>query len=198
MMGVREIGRCLEQWRMEVKDLRRRMILAPTPRERERWYAILLLAQGWTAAATAEALERDPHTIGRWASAYGPDIRADRWFPPALDQAQQEELKAAVQEPPGASGINLATWYWKAVRQFAGDRFSIGLSRSSCLNWLHRLGFAFKRPKKRLLKADEAKRGPSWRSTPPCGRRPNGLKPGYSLLMRPTSGRTRNCGASGC
>ena len=61
MMGVREIGRCLEQWRMEVRGLRRRMILAPTPRER--WYAMLLLAQGWTAAATAEAMERDPHTI---------------------------------------------------------------------------------------------------------------------------------------
>ena len=27
--------------------------------------------QGLTAAATAEALERDPHTIGRWASAFG-------------------------------------------------------------------------------------------------------------------------------
>ena len=41
---------------MGVKDLRRRMILAPTLRERERerewWYAILLLAQGLTAAAT--------------------------------------------------------------------------------------------------------------------------------------------------
>ena len=47
------------------------MILAPTPRERERWYAVWLLAQGWTAAATAEALERDPDTIGRWASAFG-------------------------------------------------------------------------------------------------------------------------------
>ena len=68
-MGVREIERFLEQWQMEVKDLRRRMILAPTPRER--WYAILLLAQGWTASATAQALERDPHTIGRWASAFG-------------------------------------------------------------------------------------------------------------------------------
>ena len=44
-MGVREIDRCLEKWRMEVKDLRQRMILAPTPRERERWYAVLLLAQ---------------------------------------------------------------------------------------------------------------------------------------------------------
>ena len=59
-MGVREKERFLEQWRMDATDLRRRMILAPPPRERERWYAILLLAQGLTAAATAEALERDP------------------------------------------------------------------------------------------------------------------------------------------
>ena len=71
MMGVRGIDRSLEQWQMEVKDLRRRMILALTPRERERWYAILLLAQGLTPAATVEALERDPHTIGRWAAAFG-------------------------------------------------------------------------------------------------------------------------------
>ena len=71
MMGVREIDRSLEQWQMGVKDLRRRMILAPTPRERERWYAMLLLAQGLTAAATAEVLERDPHTVGRWAAAFG-------------------------------------------------------------------------------------------------------------------------------
>ena len=71
MMGVRDIDRSLEQWRMGVKDLQQRMILAPTPRERERWYAILMLAQGSTAVATAEVLERDPHTIGRWASAFG-------------------------------------------------------------------------------------------------------------------------------
>ena len=70
-MGVREIERSLGQWELGVKDVQRRMLLAPTPRERERWYAILLLAQGWTAAATAEALDRDPHTIGRWATAFG-------------------------------------------------------------------------------------------------------------------------------
>ena len=52
----------------------------------------------------------------------------------------------------------MANWYWKVVRQFALERFGIELSRSSCLNWLHRLGFAFKRPKKRLLKANESKR----------------------------------------
>ena len=35
-MGVWEIERFLEQWRMGTKELRRRMILAPTLRERDR------------------------------------------------------------------------------------------------------------------------------------------------------------------
>ena len=52
----------------------------------------------------------------------------------------------------------MANWNWRLVNRFVWERCGISLSRSSCLNWLHRLGFAFKRPKKRLLKADEAKR----------------------------------------
>ena len=63
-----------------------------------------------------------------------------------------------MEELPEQAGIELANWYWRVVRQFVSERFGIELSRSSCLNYLHRLGFAFKRPKKRLLKADEAKR----------------------------------------
>ena len=56
------------------------------------------------------------------------------------------------------SGIELANWNWKVVRRFVADWFGVRLCRSSSLNYLHRLGFAFKRPKKRLLKANEAKR----------------------------------------
>ena len=63
-----------------------------------------------------------------------------------------------MQELPEQAGIELANWYWRGVRQFVSERFGIELSRSSCLNWLHRLGFALRRPKKRLLKANEAKR----------------------------------------
>ena len=70
-MGVRGMDQHLEQWQIGVKDLRRRMVLAPTPWERERWYALWLLTQGWTAQVTTEALERDPHTIGRWLAAFG-------------------------------------------------------------------------------------------------------------------------------
>ena len=69
--GVRGMNGFLEQWEMGAQDVHRRLILAPTPRERERWHAVWLLAQGWTATAVATALERDPHTIGRWATAFG-------------------------------------------------------------------------------------------------------------------------------
>ncbi len=69
----------------------------------------------------------------------------------------QAEVKAAVQAPPAAAGIDLANWNWKVVRQFVEQRTGQRLSRSTCLRYLHRLDFVLKRPKKRLLKADPAK-----------------------------------------
>ncbi len=70
----------------------------------------------------------------------------------------QAGLKVAVQAAPAEVGIALANWNWKVVRQFIEARCGLRLSRSACLRSLHRLGFVYKRPKKRLLKADEAKR----------------------------------------
>jgi transposase len=63
-----------------------------------------------------------------------------------------------VQAAPSAAGLDLANWNWKVVRQFIQERFDRALSRSSCWNYLHRLGFVVKRPKKRLLKANADKR----------------------------------------
>jgi len=67
-------------------------------------------------------------------------------------------LKVAVQASPQESGIDLANWNWKVVREFIQQHCGCRLSRSSCLNYLHRLGFVLKRPKKRLLKAKAADR----------------------------------------
>jgi transposase len=55
-------------------------------------------------------------------------------------------------------GVEAGDWTWKAVRAFCRERFGVAPCRSSCLNYLHRLGFVVRRPKKRLLKADETKR----------------------------------------
>ena len=90
-----------------------------------------------------------------------------RWFlnrvvvPPALDVEQRAELKAAVPGLPSQAGIDLSNWNWKVVRRFVEERFWLTLSRSppvADLNYLHRLGFVLKRPKKRLVKADPVRR----------------------------------------
>jgi hypothetical protein len=65
-----EMAAALERWQMEVAAVRERMYRSPTPRERERWHALWLLAQGWTMARVAEVLERDPHTVAAWLSAF--------------------------------------------------------------------------------------------------------------------------------
>lgn len=44
------------------------------------------------------------------------------------------------------------------MRQFVQERFGLVLSSRTCLNYLHRLGFVVKRPKKRLLKAQADQR----------------------------------------
>jgi transposase len=67
-------------------------------------------------------------------------------------------VKEAVQKTPREAGIDLGDWNWKVVRQFVGERFGLALGRSSCRNYLHRLGFVLNRPKKRLLKADPERR----------------------------------------
>ena len=160
---MEEMGALLVRWRLDEAEVRRRMYRAPTPRERERWHAVWLLAQGWTAAAVGRALERDAHTIGQWAKAFaegGPRalVFEQTGGSPALDVEQRGELKSAVQGSPLRAGINLSNWNWRSVRRFVEDRFGLALSRSSCLNYLHRLGFVLKRPKKRLLKAYPARR----------------------------------------
>ncbi len=87
-----------------------------------------------------------------------PSPLSRREAPPALNPEAQAGLKVAVQVPPAEVGIDLANWNWKVVRRFIEQRCGPRLSRSPCLRYLHRLGFVFKRPKKRLRKADEGKR----------------------------------------
>jgi len=64
-----EMQKVLGNWQLDVKAVREQMYGAATPRERERWHAMWLLARGWSAAQVAEALERDAHTIGDWLEA---------------------------------------------------------------------------------------------------------------------------------
>src|SRR5579875_2860480 len=107
----------------------------------------------------AVALEWALHTIGPWVAAFREVGSTGLAFeqpggPPALDAAAQARVKAAVQAPPRAVGIEAAHWNWKGVRECVARRFGVRLCRGSRLNSLHRLGFG----RKRLAQADAAQR----------------------------------------
>jgi anti-sigma-K factor RskA len=61
-----ELKEALSRWELDVAAVRERLYRAPTPRERERWHALWLAAQGWSIAQVALALGREAHTVGGW------------------------------------------------------------------------------------------------------------------------------------
>ncbi len=68
-----DLTAALTRWELDLRQVRERMYRAPPPRERERWHALWLLAQGWSANRVAEVLEREAHTIGAWLAALDRD-----------------------------------------------------------------------------------------------------------------------------
>ena len=94
-MGVREMDRFLEQWEMNARDLHRRMILAPTPRERalrqaQEMARPLVVGPRVDRLGDSGGLGTGPphhRPMGRRLRRGRPggfDIRADRRFSPPL------------------------------------------------------------------------------------------------------------------
>jgi transposase len=65
-----DVREALKHWKLDLGAVREQVYRAPTPRERERWHAVWLVAGGWKPAQVAEALDRDPHTIGEWLATF--------------------------------------------------------------------------------------------------------------------------------
>ncbi len=56
----------LGHWQLNLDQVRERVYRAATPRERERWHALWLLARDWSVEQVAEALGWDVRTIADW------------------------------------------------------------------------------------------------------------------------------------
>ena len=64
------VSELLAKWQVDLAKVRAGIYRSATPRERERWHALWLLARGMPAVEVAEPLGRDPHTIGEWLEAF--------------------------------------------------------------------------------------------------------------------------------
>ena len=67
---MEDVSALLACWHLTPADAREQIYRAKTARERERWHALMWLSRGWPAAQVAQALERDPHPIGDWLTAF--------------------------------------------------------------------------------------------------------------------------------
>ena len=151
-------------------------------------------AEAGQLGQVAEALERDSPHDWRLVSAISSDgasgdgLRAKRWLPPALNQEQQAELKAAVQAPPREAGIELANWNWKGVREYRRAALWPGTGAEQLSQLPASSGLRAEAAEEATLKADAEKRAEfveSLRQAASRGR--EGRAPRSSSSMRPTS-----------
>ena len=140
MMSVREIDRSLEQWQMDGREFAPAAYFGADAPGASPWQAQEMVRH----LAAGPRLEGSGHgggagkgpshhrTMGgglRCGRAQRPDIRADRWFPPALGEAQREELRAAVQQLPTEAGMDLANWNLRRAQEEGGASVCLGTLR---------------------------------------------------------------------
>ena len=121
----------------------------------DRIKAVLLLDNGWSFEKVATALLLDPDTIRRYYKIYaegGKEALLVLHYSgksQKLDSEQLKEIKAYVKEKiPSTATI---------VLEFIKEKFGVIYSESAVVLLLHRLGFAYKKPKLVPGKADPEK-----------------------------------------
>ena len=133
----------LARWRLDARQVRERMYRAPTPRERERWHALWLLAQGWSAAGRRGAGARRPHRRGLAGPLPGDGPAAlafeQTGGPPRPRRGAAGRAEGGGPGAPRDVGIALADWNWKVVRQFVRSGSGLPLCRAAacttCTGW---------------------------------------------------------------
>jgi len=149
-----------DQWGETAASLFRKSIAAEHPRLRERLLALALVADGLPATAVARRLGRHRVTVEQWVRHFNacgldgitPQFRGQPGTRLTLEEL--DELKQTVAQPPRHVGLKTGLWSAKQVVAWIKRRCHKTISGETARRYLHRLGFARKRPRKRYRKAD--------------------------------------------
>lgn len=145
---------------LEQDELERRYRAASDVVARSQWLMLWHLAQGKTAAVVAELTGYHVTHVRNVLHRYndlGPDsIRDRRHDNPgralALTAAEQDELRAALLEPPADGGV----WTSQKVADWLSSKRGKKVNVARGWEWLKRLGFSLQTPRPRHAKADAA------------------------------------------
>ena len=183
-LGMDEMAEALlERWRIDEAEARRRMYQAPTPRERESWHVLWLLAQGWTSCDGSPGVWTGmPTPCGQWTTAFAEGGPRALSFEQSGGSPRAERGSAGRIEGGASRGrhrkpcIDLSNWNWKAVpaicvgpvlRVVAEPEQLSELPPSTRGQALHRLGFVLTyAPRSDCARRTRYGGKPSWWSTP--------------------------------
>jgi transposase len=147
--------------------------------------AVRVVLDGMTQAEAARVFGVHPNAVNRWIKRYREggwdglsERRRDRRAgeQPALAEPQQQEVIALVREStPDQLGLSGFLWTRDAVGELIGQRYGLGLARTTVGGYLRRWGFSPQKPQHRALEQTRRRWRAGWPpSSPPSARRPSG------------------------
>jgi transposase len=106
-----------------------------------------------------------PRTVSNWIKRVNEtgDIESLRskkqsGRPPRLSEAQCQELKLIIQDPPEKHGITTNIWDGKSLSAYIEKQYGIILKTRACQRLFHKLGFSLKRARPVVARANEEKK----------------------------------------
>ena len=112
-----------------------------------RLLAIALILEGRSRIEAAELSGMDRQTLRDWVHRYnaagiaGLTSRCSSGRPPALDEAQMDELKALVIKGPDPETDKVVRWRCLDLRGQVAQRFTVTVHERTIGKWLRRLKF---------------------------------------------------------
>ena len=127
-----------------------------------RLHGVLLVAQGLTCPQVASLLGDSPRTVEYWVHAFEQHGVAGLWEgerpgrPKRLNQAQIEQVQAALRQTPREAGLGGTLWDGKTLSAWIERQFDIRLGVRQCQRLFRQLGFRLRKPRPAIAKADPA------------------------------------------
>lgn len=144
----------------EERQALRRQARRAVGRVSERIHFVLLNARGYSPAQIADLYQLDERTVLQWLERYqaagvpGLDDRPRSGRPRLARAAAEAEAGRCLDQSPSVVAVERTTWTRRLLQRHLRERLACVLSTRSVSRLIHRLDFAWTRPKLALKQGD--------------------------------------------
>lgn len=133
---------------------------SPDARYDHRLHGVLLVAQGMSCRAVAEALGESHGTITNWVHRFeasgfaGLSDQEGRGRPSRLGRKEWRQVEVALRRSPVAYGLPAQLWDGPLLSAYLKKQHGISVGVRQCQRLFRQLGFRLRKPRPRIAQAD--------------------------------------------